>query len=235
MKPRVRIDSSLGIFALALTGVFHFFPSLYFISRGVDYCLDFVGLFLILEGSVLRMVARGHKRAHSGSSTQLVTTGPYNIVRNPMYVGTLLIGCGFVLILWPWWMLPLFVFVFYKRFIKQILLEEEYWRNTLPQEYAQYCQEVPRLIPSVENLSRMDLNEITNRSQMLSTKEKWGIVSWPSAAFVLELWHNSKLWGDVQFFQTATIFIVGIGLYAIGFFFVEQTARGSNEQDSGDL
>ena len=71
------------------------------------------------------MLARGHKRAHSKDSHSLVTTGIYQLTRNPMYVGTFLIGTGFILMLWPLWGVVIFTPLFYWRFKGEVEKEEK--------------------------------------------------------------------------------------------------------------
>src|SRR5262245_6566966 len=56
-----------------------------------------VGLPLIAAGGALRTWAAGHLL----KTRELTMTGPYAFTRNPLYVGTLLIGIGFGLLTGP--------------------------------------------------------------------------------------------------------------------------------------
>lgn len=51
------------------------------------------GMTLVVLGEGLRVWATGHLRKNQ----EVVTSGPYAFVRNPLYVGTYLIGMGFCL------------------------------------------------------------------------------------------------------------------------------------------
>src|SRR5262245_4513797 len=52
-----------------------------------------IGLPLVLAGSLLRTWAAGHLL----KTKELTLTGPYAYTRNPLYVGTFLIGMGFAI------------------------------------------------------------------------------------------------------------------------------------------
>jgi protein-S-isoprenylcysteine O-methyltransferase Ste14 len=78
----------------------------------------------------------------------VVSTGPYAIVRHPMYTGALLVCVGAPLALGSWWGLlltPLFIAWFAWR----LLNEEKYLRENLP-GYTEYTHKVRyRLIPCI--------------------------------------------------------------------------------------
>jgi len=78
---------------------------------------------------------------------ELVVSGLYQFVRNPMYVGALLIQVGNII--WfgslaqaVYW---LFLFIGFNLFIRAN--EEPYLRKTFGSRYETYCQDVPRWIP----------------------------------------------------------------------------------------
>ena len=78
----------------------------------------------------------------------VVSTGPYAIVRHPMYSGALLVFIGAPLALGSWWGL-LFVPVFVAGFAWRLLNEENYLRERLS-GYAEYTLKVRyRLVPHV--------------------------------------------------------------------------------------
>jgi protein-S-isoprenylcysteine O-methyltransferase Ste14 len=81
-------------------------------------------------------------RIHRASS--LVTTGVYQITRNPMYVGLTLILCAWGVWLWSLVQLigPVFFIAFIQRF--QILPEERVMEEKFGSEYLQYKTTVRR-------------------------------------------------------------------------------------------
>lgn len=81
-------------------------------------------------------------------ASKLVTSGPFAFVRNPLYVGNILIylGIGVMsLALWPWLQVAALVwFLFqYTLIVKE---EEGFLREKFGQEYDDYCARVPRFL-----------------------------------------------------------------------------------------
>ncbi|OGW98216.1 MAG: hypothetical protein A2Z81_02575 [Omnitrophica WOR_2 bacterium GWA2_45_18] len=219
MKPRIKIDSSILSFVVILTGLLYLVKGLYVSTPFVDNIFDGLGLILILKGNLFRMSARGHKKTHSQNSQSLVTTGPYSLVRNPMYLGSFLMGAGFVLMLWPWWCLPFFAWLFYLRFKRQVMIEEEFLSRTFGDEYKAYMNKVPAIFPSLKKKERVKIKEVFNKEELFITKEKRGLIGWPILALVLETFQEKLVFGATDFFQTfftflgtAIIFFLGFGL-----------------------
>jgi len=88
-------------------------------------------------------------------ATNLITDGPFGHVRNPLYVGNILmyVGCGVMSnALVPYLALAAFVwFVFQYQLI--VSREEEHLRRAFGEEYGIYCSNVPRFIPRLSRYS----------------------------------------------------------------------------------
>jgi protein-S-isoprenylcysteine O-methyltransferase Ste14 len=77
---------------------------------------------------------------------KVITTGPYSIVRHPLYAGGLIMMLGTPLALGSWWGLLMFI-SFTLGIIWRLLDEEKFRSKNLP-DYKEYCQKVRyRLIP----------------------------------------------------------------------------------------
>jgi protein-S-isoprenylcysteine O-methyltransferase Ste14 len=63
----------------------------YFAKRPVNIFWFIPGAVVMFAGEWLRLWAAGHLRKNK----QLTTTGPYSYVKNPLYIGTLLITIGY--------------------------------------------------------------------------------------------------------------------------------------------
>lgn len=107
-----------------------------------------VGTLLALPGLLLRAWAAGHLRKNS----TLTTSGPYAWIRNPLYVGTLIVAAGMAYAAQQWSLAALFAFVFLFIYLPAISLEEQHLSNLFP-EFASYAQKVPLLIPYRGRLS----------------------------------------------------------------------------------
>ncbi len=109
--------------------------------------LRFAGLGLLVLGVLMRIWSLGYllKKA------ELATAGPYGRTRNPLYVGTWLIGCGLALnTAWPFnlGLIALFNVLFYFIYRAQIGIEEEMLQSIYGEPYAEYCRRVPRFFPA---------------------------------------------------------------------------------------
>jgi len=99
-------------------------------------------LALVLPGLLLRSYASGYVR----KNTELTMTGPYAYVRNPLYLGSILIAAGFAVALMSVpFAIALGVF-FLLIYVPVIASEEAFLREEFL-EFEWYCARVPRLIP----------------------------------------------------------------------------------------
>ena len=157
MKKRLKINGFIMFIAFILVVLF---PKVFFRKVGVYFSDEAAGVFgiaFILWGQMFRTSARGYKSEHSQKGRILIQEGPYALVRNPMYLGILLIGLGIVLVLFEWWAISVFLLVFTIRYILLIFKEEQNLMILFPQAYPDYCKKVPRILPSLAMLSQKDI------------------------------------------------------------------------------
>ena len=99
-------------------------------------------LLLVLPGLWLRSYAAGYVKKNS----ELTMTGPYAHVRNPLYLGSMLMAAGFAVALMSAPFAITLVVGFALIYIPVIASEERFLRDTFL-EFEWYCARVPRLIP----------------------------------------------------------------------------------------
>jgi protein-S-isoprenylcysteine O-methyltransferase Ste14 len=101
-------------------------------------------LLLVVPGLWLRGYAAGYVKKNS----ELTMTGPYAHVRNPLYLGSILIAGGFGIALMSLpFAIALLVF-FLLIYVPVIASEEAFLRDNFL-EFEWYCARVPRLIPRI--------------------------------------------------------------------------------------
>src|SRR5437868_3145500 len=102
----------------------------------------FIGALFALPGLLLRALASGHVRKNE----ELTTTGPYSYTRNPLYLGSIIIGIGFALAARSLWIWILLAMMFTAIYVPVIRSEEAFLRSKFP-AFELYAQRVPRLLP----------------------------------------------------------------------------------------
>jgi protein-S-isoprenylcysteine O-methyltransferase Ste14 len=144
-----RLEIGLGVTAVAVPFVR---PTI--ATKPSALCLKAAGLCLVLTGLGIRVLAAGFAGRHTRSSkiegSQLVIAGPYAHVRNPIYLGSVVLGFGMVLLIGDRRLLALCALTFLALYFGLIPAEEEFLGRKFQQEYAAYCRKVPRLLPRLK-------------------------------------------------------------------------------------
>jgi protein-S-isoprenylcysteine O-methyltransferase Ste14 len=113
--------------------------------------LKLAGLFLVLGGISLRAwgaaAAGGHTRTDRIEGESLATHGPFAYTRNPIYLGSMILGLGMVFLIGDLFMLLPCSATFLFLYFLIIPAEEEFLLKTFGRSYQTYCENVPRLTP----------------------------------------------------------------------------------------
>ena len=113
-----------------------------------------LGLFMVAVGLAFAVWARVHLgRNWSGRVTvkedhELIRTGPYGIVRHPIYTGMLFAILGTAIAFGEWRGLIAFGLLTASLILK-LKMEERFMGETFGDQYARYRGEVPALIPFI--------------------------------------------------------------------------------------
>ncbi len=109
------------------------------------------GITLIVLGEGLRIwgvaVIGKESRTRGSGTAKLTTSGPYALVRNPLYLGNLLLTLGATLISELLWMLPIVAALYLIQYVPIVLWEERNLAQYFGESYAAYCRRVPRWLP----------------------------------------------------------------------------------------
>ncbi len=102
-----------------------------------------VGLVVTAMGLLLRGWSAGTIR----KGEILTTSGPYAFLRNPLYVGSLLVGAGLAVAGGSWLWLALFVGFFVAVYGPTVSAEAERLTEQFGQRYVDYSAQVPAFVP----------------------------------------------------------------------------------------
>src|ERR1700691_733693 len=83
------------------------------------------GAILVVPGLVIRALASGHVRKNE----VLASSGPYAYTRNPLYLGSLLMGVGFCVAACSWWVCLALIVMFFLIYLPVIRGEENFLRT----------------------------------------------------------------------------------------------------------
>ncbi len=109
---------------------------------GVILCLFGLALFLYSLISFGKSFRVGIDEDNPGS---LITTGAFSVSRNPIYTAFGLVLLG-EFIIYPNWVLLVYLIVGYWLFNRQVKLEEQSLVKIYGEEYKQYCKKVRRYL-----------------------------------------------------------------------------------------
>ena len=110
-----------------------------------------LGAVGILLGLSIRALASGHVRKNEA----LATSGPYAYTRNPLYLGSLVMGLGFCIAARSWWVGVALVVMFIAIYQPVIRDEEAFLRQKFP-EFEEYARRVPRIVPRLTRASEVN-------------------------------------------------------------------------------
>ena len=115
-----------------------------------------IGAVPLILGECLRLWAVGYAGGATrsrtlGTASDLVTTGPYAHVRNPLYLGNLLLSLGVCVIANVYWMVIVLLVGYFAQYLPIIASEEAYLREFCGLTYQTYYATVPKFIPRLRS------------------------------------------------------------------------------------
>lgn len=126
-------------------------------GSGVSLPVYLLLLVIIIVAQIFRTWAAGFvgttARQRETHAETLLTAGPYAHVRNPMYLGNLIITTAMAAMSGLWYA-PLLAWAAYAFVYGNVIpYEESYLRGLFGEEYEKYFRAVPRLFPSLRGYS----------------------------------------------------------------------------------
>ena len=142
-----------------------------------------VGLAITATGLLLRGWSAGTIR----KGEILTTTGPYAFMRNPLYVGSFLIGAGLAVAGGSWLWLALFVAFFVSLYGPTVSAEAERLTEQFGQRYVDYSAQVPAFVPRLTPFRARESAEIATgfRWSQYERNREWEALLGAAAAYVV--------------------------------------------------
>jgi protein-S-isoprenylcysteine O-methyltransferase Ste14 len=117
------------------------------VSDITGFIIGLIGLSFCLYAQI-KMGASWRVGIDETTKSPLVTTGVYQFIRNPTYLGLFLVNIGIWLI-WPTWTIFLFNLAFILFLEIQVRCEEDYLITIHGSEYEKYLKQTKRYIPFI--------------------------------------------------------------------------------------
>jgi protein-S-isoprenylcysteine O-methyltransferase Ste14 len=109
-----------------------------------------LGVWIIVQCSA-DIIRRGRGTpAFIDPPKELLVTGLYRHIRNPIYLGALIVQMGYIIWFGSAWAVLYALLMFLGFNVLVFFIEEPILRNTFGAGYEEYCQNVPRWIPKIK-------------------------------------------------------------------------------------
>jgi protein-S-isoprenylcysteine O-methyltransferase Ste14 len=121
------------------------------------------GIAITVAGELMRLWGVHHIGAISRTRSErlgpLVASGPFALLRNPLYVGNIALWAGFALTARLVWLAPAILVLLGLEYHAIVRWEETLLESRLGQAYRDYAAQVPRWIPMRNRGDRKDRRE----------------------------------------------------------------------------
>jgi protein-S-isoprenylcysteine O-methyltransferase Ste14 len=108
--------------------------------------------FLIIGGiiAVIGILIRAWASGHIRKNQNLAVSGPYSYTRNPLYLGSFVLGVGFTIAAGVWWLGIIFVALFLGIYLPVMRVESGDLTKLFGAEYEEYARRVPLFFPHLK-------------------------------------------------------------------------------------
>lgn len=114
-----------------------------------------MGALVVAVGEAIRLWAVHHigaiSRTRSDRLGPLISSGPFALIRNPLYVGNILLWAGFAIVAQLVWLAPVAIVLLALEYHAIVRWEEGLLAQRIGQPYEQYVARVPRWLPSLSS------------------------------------------------------------------------------------
>ncbi|CAN5815502.1 hypothetical protein BH20ACI4_BH20ACI4_14880 [soil metagenome] len=111
-----------------------------------------IGGIVAFSGILIRAWSSGHIR----KNLELAVSGPYSYTRNPLYLGSFMLGVGFTTAAGVWWLSFIFVALFLGIYLPVMRVESQELTTIFGDKYHEYAKEVPLFFPRMTAGKKVD-------------------------------------------------------------------------------
>ena len=111
-----------------------------------------IGGAVALVGLLIRAWSSGHIR----KARVLAVTGPYAFTRNPLYLGSFIMGLGFTIAAGVWWLGLIFAALFLGIYLPVMRVEANDMLDIFGSDFEEYKRNVPLFVPRLTPWKTMD-------------------------------------------------------------------------------
>ncbi|MBA3632140.1 MAG: isoprenylcysteine carboxylmethyltransferase family protein [Acidobacteria bacterium] len=108
-------------------------------------------LFLVIGGviAVVGILIRAWASGHIRKNQNLAVSGPYAYTRNPLYLGSFILGLGFTIASGVWWLGFIFIALFLGIYLPVMRVEAKDLTKLFGADYEEYAGKVPLFFPRI--------------------------------------------------------------------------------------
>jgi len=153
--PFTQIAYRLRGFLVSLPLMIGLFSFVY--ETEVDWLIWPLGGSVFFLGLVLRIWSQQHLHYRLKVKKYLITAGPYSFIRNPIYIGNMLMCLGAIVTSELLWLGPITLFYCFSIYSLVVRYEEDHLLEKYGESYQRYLLEVPRWLPRTIRFRNVDL------------------------------------------------------------------------------
>ncbi len=161
------------------------------LESSTAFLLELTGYLFLLGGLSIRIWCIFY--IGNRKSKELITTGPYSICRNPLYIGTFLLAMGIGLCFENVLILLMVSALIIPVHIITVRMEETKLESKFGEEYRMYKKKVPMFWPRLSNYNSPDMITVHVRAIIRIAMDTVGVLLVPEIEDLLELLHEHNI------------------------------------------
>lgn len=187
---RLRIPLLRLVFILVIFVAVFVRPS-WDVESTIAFVVEDIGYVFLLTGLIIRIWCTFYIGGRK--TIELITTGPYSICRNPLYIGTFALSIGIGLCFENLLILLLALVIIIPVHIIVIIMEETHLETVFGEQYRMYKQKVSRFWPNLANYNSPDMLQVNIHAIRKIAFDTVGVLLLPEIEDLLELLHRQGI------------------------------------------